>query len=122
VQRLSPLLTTMIILVSLLAHHIHAPVATAGVLAGTAIDEHMHHGVQELQVIDHGMLDEIQPELCTIGDTVPPAPTGQQGQIPALAPDAGAAAFHREAPSATSWEAPVFPPDVLRAYLQVFLN
>jgi hypothetical protein len=122
VQRLSPLLTTMIILVSLLAHHIHAPVATAGMLAETAGVDHMHHGVQELQVVDHGMLDDVVPELCTIGDTVPPAPAGHQGHVPALAPDAGAAAFPTEAPSATSWEAPVFPPDVLRAYLQVFLN
>lgn len=121
-QSRSPLLTTIIILVSLLAHHIHAPVATAGVMAETAGVENRHHGVQELQVVDHGMLDDVVPELCTIGDTVPPAPAGHQGHVPALAPDTGAAAFSREAPSATNWEVPVVPPDVLRAWLQVFLN
>ena len=121
-QRLSPLLISILVLASLLAHHAHGTEAKADAPAPAATAGHVQHGVQELQVIDHGALDDILPDLCTIGDPAPPSPSTTNGHAAALILVADADPI-LPAPSFPSiWEAPVYPPDVLRALLQVFLN
>jgi hypothetical protein len=121
-RRLSPLLISMILLASLLAHHVHAPVAAAGMPTEPVAATHVHDGMTELQVIDHGALDEIVPELCVVGEQVAPSLSGGDGQAALLSAEIRAEALLPAPPIVSSWEAPFLPPDVLRALLQVFLN
>lgn len=121
-RRLSPLLISMIILASLLAHHVHAPVAEAGMPAEPVATGHVHQGLQELQVIDHGALDDIVPELCVVGEQAPPPMSGGHGQAALLSAESRGEAILPAQSVVPSWETPSVPPDVLRALLQVFLN
>lgn len=121
-HRFSPLLISMIVLASLLAHHVHGPVAMADAPAPAVTAGHLHHGVQALQVIDHGALDDIVPELCTIGDPATPAFATLQGHVAVALASSGVPFVQLEPASAPIWETPVSPPDVLRAFLQVYLN
>jgi hypothetical protein len=122
VRRLSPFLISIIVLASLLAHHVHAPVATAGVPAEQAAVEHVHHGAKQLQIVDHGMLDDIVPELCVVGEQAPPPISGGHGQVALITPQAHGEALLSELLVVPTWETPAIAPDVLRALLQVFLN
>lgn len=120
-----PLLISVIVLALLLAHHMHAPLATAATSAADPVamaGDHAHHGVRELQVVDHGVLDDVLPELCTVGDPASPAPATTHGHVALASAASGASLVHFETASAPAWNAPVSPPDVLRALLQVFLN
>ena len=121
-RRLSPLLISMIILASLLAHHMHAPAAMAGMPAQPVAAAQVHHGVPELQVIDHGMLDDIVPTLCVVGEQAPPPVPAGHGQAALLSAESRGEATLPAPSVVSSWETPSVPPDVLRALLQVFLN
>ena len=121
-RRLSPLLISMIILASLLAHHMHAPAAMAGMPAEPVAAAQVHHGVPELQVIDHGALDEVVPELCVVGEQLSPPMPGGQGQAALISAESHGEAILPVPSVIPSWETPSVPPDVLRALLQVFLN
>ena len=123
VRRLSPLLISMIILASLLAHHVHAPVAEAGMPAEPVASEHVYHdGLQKLQVIDHGALDDIVPELCVVGEQVSAPVSGNHGQAALISAESRGEAILPSSSVIPVWETPSVPPDVLRALLQVFLN
>lgn len=125
-RRLSPFLTSMLILVALLGHHIHNPGAASAAGSGAVVSEvahtHEHTGVKALQVIDHATLDEIVPELCVVGEQAPPPVSGGQGQVALFPTEAHGASIMPALSFVPSWETPVTPPDVLRALLQVFLN
>lgn len=122
VRRLSPLLISMIILASLLAHHVHAPVAEAGMPAEPVASGHAHHALPELQVIDHGALDDIVPELCVVGEQAPPPMAGGHGHAVLLSAESRSEIVLPEPSFVPPWDAPSIAPDVLRAFLQVFLN
>lgn len=119
-----PLLASVLILLGLLGHHLHHPMlpdypapaavqvtASAPGVAGSA-----------LRVVDHDALVDFEVEVCVPGGQVAHMAAAHPGDIGVLPPD-----VHRDvvdpAPSVVSaWLVPSLPPDVLRAFLQVFLN
>lgn len=127
-RRLTPLLVITFILVTLLGHHVHGGASSvdtptiSGVSAASVTDDHAHAGVKELQVVQHGGLEEIIPELCTIGGQVSPSPASGPSHVPFVLREHRTGIADAVPATAPAWDEPALPADVVRALLQVFLN
>lgn len=126
--RFSPLLAITLILVTLLGHHVHGGASSvdtptvSSLSATTSTTDHAHSGVKGLQVVQHGSLEEIIPELCTIGGQASTSPSSGPGHISFVLHEHRAEMADAVPATAPTWDEPAFPADVARAFLQVFLN
>lgn len=121
-----PLLASVLILLGLLGHHFHSPVlpdhAAAAPAAVHVADSAPGATGSTLRIVDHGALLDIDVEVCVPGGQASHLAVTGASDV-AILPVAVHGEVVYPAPSATpAWLVPAFPPDILRAFLQVYLN
>jgi hypothetical protein len=128
VNRHSPLLLTILLVVTVLGHSAHNAIASpqagssAGVGVSTAAIPHPHGPLKELRALQHGALADVSPEICTVNEQAAPVYASSVALIAMLPHDARVTALIPVTSAVPAHEAPAYPPDVRRALLQVFLN
>lgn len=127
-NRHSPLLLTILLVMTMLGHSAHnaiaAPQGVTSTVTGvsTAAVEHAHGPLKELRVVQHGALATISPEICTVGEQAAPLTLSGSAHFAILAHDTRDETRLPNTPSVSAYESPAWSPDVRRALLQVFLN
>lgn len=117
-----PLLASVLILLGLLGHHLHQPADAARAEPPQAVAPLAGASHAGLRIIDHGAVPDVDVEVCVPGGQVSHQAVTGSSTVAVLPAAVHGAAIHPDLDGMPAWLVPALPPDVLRAFLQVYLN